>query len=60
MADFDDDIKRRLGGSMSMPGTIGEVLGSTGASSAVTIGSSGLQFGGALKKEPVEDDDGEL
>jgi hypothetical protein len=57
MADFDDQIKNRLGGGLiSTSGTIGEVLQSSGTS---TANPSGLHFGGALVKEPASADDDE-
>ncbi|KIX03306.1 uncharacterized protein Z518_06858 [Rhinocladiella mackenziei CBS 650.93] len=60
VAEFDEDIKKRLGGGVSTSSnTIGEILGSSGQSqpTAATTNPSGLQFGGALVKEPMEDDD---
>ncbi|OQV09394.1 hypothetical protein CLAIMM_13519 [Cladophialophora immunda] len=63
IADFDEDIKKRLGGSMSASsGTIGEVLGTSGLSqpTATSSNPSGLQFGGPLVKEPAAGDDEEL
>ena len=59
VAEVDEEIKRRLGGGMSVSsGTIGEVLGSgQPQSSTTTTNPSGLQFGGALVKEPIGDDD---
>lgn len=59
VAEFDEDIKRRLGTGLSASSsTIGEVLGSgQPQSSSTTTNPSGLQFGGALVKEPVQDDD---
>jgi hypothetical protein len=64
VAEFDDDIKRRLGTGMSTTpsGTIGEVLGSSDATQFpdTTTTPSGLQFGGVLLKEPADNDDGEL
>lgn len=60
VAEFDDEIKRRLGaGSSSTASTIGEVLGSgqRQPSSSSTTNPSGIQFGGVLVKEPDQDDD---
>jgi hypothetical protein len=59
VAEFDEDIKRRLGTGLSTSAnTIGEVLGSgQPQSSSTTTNPSGLQFGGVLVKEPVQDDD---
>ncbi|EXJ57232.1 hypothetical protein A1O7_07579 [Cladophialophora yegresii CBS 114405] len=64
VAEFDLDIKNRLGSGLSASsGTIGEVLGSSGTdqpNNATSPNPSGLQFGGALVKEPKADDDEEL
>lgn len=60
VAEYDEDIKKRLGGPMATSsGTIGEVLGSSGPSQSTATASkpSGLQFGGALVKQPVGDDE---
>ncbi|KAJ9615121.1 hypothetical protein H2200_001195 [Cladophialophora chaetospira] len=60
VAEFDTDIQNRLGSGLS--GTIGEMLGSpqTTYPDATNSNPSGLQFGGALVKEPNADDDEEL
>ena len=60
VAEFDADIQNRLGTTFS--GTISEVLGSpeTTKANENTSNPSGLQFGGALVKEPKPDDDEEL
>lgn len=63
VAEFDDDIKRRLGASLSTSaGTIGGILGTSGASQPTTTntGLAGLQFGGALVKKEATNDDEEL
>ncbi|OAL34050.1 hypothetical protein AYO20_06698 [Fonsecaea nubica] len=63
IADFDDDIKSRLGGSTStFSNAIGEVLGTSGPSqpTAASSTASGLQFGGPLVKESTAGDDEEL
>lgn len=60
MAEFDEDITRRLGGGMaSSSGTIGEILGSSAPSQepATSANPSGLQFGGALRKGTGDDDE---
>ncbi|KIW97672.1 uncharacterized protein Z519_01256 [Cladophialophora bantiana CBS 173.52] len=60
IADFDEDIKKRLGGGLSTSSsTIGEILGASGPSqsTATNTNPSGLQFGGPLIKEPAADDE---
>ncbi|EXJ87971.1 hypothetical protein A1O1_04898 [Capronia coronata CBS 617.96] len=60
VAEYDDDIKTRLGSGVSTSsGTIGEITGSVGRSQQSTTDSnpSGLQFGGALAKGPIDDDE---
>ncbi|EXJ86658.1 hypothetical protein A1O3_03611 [Capronia epimyces CBS 606.96] len=63
VAEFDDDIKTRLGAGMSTTtGTIGEIMGSAEQPQLSTAESTatGLQLGGALLKGSVDDDDEEL
>ena len=56
MAGLDDDtVTRRLGAGMSMPGAIGEILGTIAHTQA-----SPKQFGDAIVKKEQDDEDEEL
>jgi len=64
LAEFDEEIKKRLGAGLGLPGTIGEILGDAAQAQSpqqeTSNGGLQFQFGGALNKQTKSEDDDEL